>query len=45
MKSKESEINRIKKMLTNTIEESELDEIYNRAREKYSNGPSQTRNS
>jgi hypothetical protein len=45
VKFKESEINRIKKMLTNTIDESSLDEIYSRAREKYSKDPSQTRNS
>ena len=45
VKSKESEINRIKKMLTNTLEESALDEIYSQAREKYSKDPSQNRNS
>ena len=45
VKIKESEINRIKKMLTNTMDESALDEIYSRAREKYSKDSSQTRNS
>jgi hypothetical protein len=44
IKSKESEINRIKKMLTNTIDESSLDEIYSQAREKYSKNSVQTRN-
>ena len=45
VKLKEFEINRIKKMLTNTIDESSLDEIYSRAREKYSKDSSQPRNS
>lgn len=45
VKAKESEINMIKKILTNTLEESSLDEIYSKAREKYSKDPSQTRNS
>lgn len=45
MKSKESEINRIKKMLANTISESTLDEMYSKAREKYSKDPIQPRNS
>lgn len=36
IKSKESEINRIKKMLSNTISEDILDEMYSKAREKYS---------
>lgn len=34
--SSESEINKIKKILLNTLEESEIDEIYSTAREKYS---------
>jgi hypothetical protein len=34
--SSEKEINQIKKMLLNTMEESVLDEIYSQAREKYS---------
>jgi hypothetical protein len=45
VKLREFEINRIKKMLTNTIDESALDEIYSRAREKYSKDSPSTRNS
>ena len=40
----EKEINQIKKILLNTLEESVLDEIYSKAREKYSLSPSKEGN-
>lgn len=42
--SNESEINKIKKILLNTLSDSEIDEIYSQAREKYSPSNPEKRN-